>query len=611
MSVLETFLILFESNSADVVKAQGQAAASAEKTAASMEHVGVAAESAEEKIRESGRIGAFEMNELDRVVKRFGTDFIRQTAEWATGLLGFLAVEKLVESFMQTSEQVEHLGNVAKQLGANVEDVDAWGQMVKKAGGDTERFDQSLFGLQRRLALLSTAGPKGNATDKLLNQLGIDPKSAKSAIDLLPQLADAFHGMDAAHATGVGEALRLDPTTIMLLRQGRVAVDEQIEAQKRLGVVTQENVEINEKFQIALKNVEQLARGDMLDALDLILPALTMLLDVFTETVDFLRSHQAFAEGFFTSLATIVLVRYVPAMIEAAVATVAATWPILLTAAAVLLLSAAFGLVYDDIQNFREGNNSVIGELIKRWPVIGAIFKDIGAAVEALWDIFKSFSQYIVALGVLLIGLFINPQAAIANFQKIVGIAWKSLGDAFNVLSARFPFLNTAIQETEKFFVAAGNEILKIWNEVIATIEDAVKKVGGAISTVEGAVTHPGQTITNVAKSSYNGISDFYHHLMNDPDGSVSKNIATAQGHINALPSLAPVPGSATSNAAALAPHQGAAAKTSAINVNVTGTTINVQGSGADPKAVADQVNKTLSDHITHTINHYADGVSG
>ena len=54
-------------------------------------------------------------------------------------------------------------------------------------------------------------------------------------------------------------------------------------------------------------------------------------------------------------------------MLAAAAATLAATWPIwpLLRSS---LLAAAFALVYDDIMNFIDGNDSMIGRILDKYP---------------------------------------------------------------------------------------------------------------------------------------------------------------------------------------------------------------------------------------------------
>ncbi len=109
--------------------------------------------------------------------------------------------------------------------------------------------------------------------------------------------------------------------------------------------------------------------------------------------VDWAGEHKDFVVGFFGAIAAVVAAIYLPAMIAAAAATLAATWPILAIGVAIVAAAAAFALIYDDIMNFIAGNDSMIGQIFEKYPMIKEIvfglidaFKQMGSAVGAVFE---------------------------------------------------------------------------------------------------------------------------------------------------------------------------------------------------------------------------------
>ncbi|EBK2214762.1 hypothetical protein YE88_23790, partial [Salmonella enterica subsp. enterica serovar Schwarzengrund] len=72
-------------------------------------------------------------------------------------------------------------------------------------------------------------------------------------------------------------------------------------------------------------------------------------------------------------------------------ATLAATWPIIAIIAVIALLAAAFALVYDDIMNFIDGNDSMIGRILDKYPALKTV-------ILALWEAFKVLFDFIKAV---------------------------------------------------------------------------------------------------------------------------------------------------------------------------------------------------------------------
>jgi len=577
-SILETFAILFTTNSEEVAAGQAKVTAAGEHTAASLVKAGDAGETMGQKIAESSKLGKFEISELDKFAKRFAYDFIRQTAEMATGLAGFLAVEKLVDGFFENAEMVSALGDMSKALGVNVSDLDAWDQAVIKTGGTAQDFQESVTKLNRGLAGVAI-GSGTQGAKKVFADLGISATDANGKIrpvfDLLPELADRLSKMSSNAATGVGMKLGLDEHTILLLHEGRQAVDDMIAHEKELGVVTQQNVEAAQAWNEQWADFKDVMRGGGLSALDDILPALTAVAGALTRTIEFLEEHKTLVEGFFIGLSAVILTVYGPAMASAAIATIAATWPILLIIAALGLLIAAFALAYDDIANFIEGNNSLLGVWLTKW-----LGPNGPAAVR---EILKHLGQDFVDLGKI-IGAEIDYM--ITQWDKFIS----ALQDVEKLPSNLLKKLGLGSEPAPPPGPAAP---------VLPTEPDGragITQVAPLLSHRAWADRFPGVPYGDVADARAQALPP----LAPTPKQQLQAAVAAGQQHLAAadtpLASIGP---------GVLTAHQG---NTITNNNSITATaTVNTQAT--DAKGVAGVVNDTLSDHIAHTIGHFADGV--
>jgi hypothetical protein len=65
----------------------------------------------------------------------------------------------------------------------------------------------------------------------------------------------------------------------------------------------------------------------------------------------------------------------------------AAAAPFLLLAAAILAVGSAIGLIVDDITNFIDGNESLLGSILESWPIIG----EMASWIVEQWKIASDF----------------------------------------------------------------------------------------------------------------------------------------------------------------------------------------------------------------------------
>lgn len=375
-NILETLLIVFEADVKDIPE--------------KLKDVDEKSEDAAESI-----------STVDDEAKSLKASFGKAAKAAAGFAVALIAVNAVKTAVIQTAQQADTLGKFSDRLNENVELVDAWGQAAVRAGGSAEGFRGSLESLNEKIVETAVKG----TSDILpfLNQMGIafaDANGrARSTLDLLPELADSFQNLSAGESAAIGKRLGLDAGTIQLLQQGRSEVEKLIDRQKSLGTITKEQAQLSAEFNDSLADLKQVFQTVVRLMVVEVLPIFTAFNNALTSVIVFLKDHKFFAIAFFSSIAAVVGAVYLPAMLAAAAATLTAIAPFLLIAAAVAAAGAAIALLTDDIYNFLSGNDSVIGEISKKWPIVGEVFEFLKDVMETqfsiMFGIIDKFTEYL------------------------------------------------------------------------------------------------------------------------------------------------------------------------------------------------------------------------
>ena len=378
---------------------------------------------------------------LDKTAQKIGVAFIdlaKQASAAVAGIVALGAIKKLVQD---TANHTFEIRQQAAALAISTESLSAWQNAVRTSGGTAEGATSSLSSLQQKLIELSRF-PGGMTSDGfMLHRLGLSAddlhKGVQDPISAMGKLADTFHTLSAIQQQFVGKRLGFDQGTIALLAQGRRALDEHIERMRSLGVVTKEQAEQTAafKFQSAELSIEleTVARS----VVGVLLPPLTWLLKKISDTVLFLREHKGFTLAFFTGLGLVVADVVVPAFASAAVAVWAFLAPILAGPALIGALITVLALLFDDAMHFMNGQNSLLGELAKKWPMLGMVIK---SAIQGAIDVFKLLMvsgrdaiNYLVAIAKFLGNVITEgPTAALRDLNKATGEIFGDLKKHFS-----------------------------------------------------------------------------------------------------------------------------------------------------------------------------------
>lgn len=387
MSILDTFYILFKTNASDA--------------ADDIEEIDDASNKAEKGLKD-----------VDKAANAVGQSFISMAKQLAAPLLALASVGSLVNIAMDRAAAVRELDAFSAKVNSSVSDVDAFQRSIKGLGGETAGAVDSLVKLGEKVN--EAFSDKESGARKDFEKWGLAFKDAKGqalgATDAMMELAKNLEGVSNAEALARIKKLGIeDATTIEALMLGRRTLEEHINAQKEMGVVTEENAAAVRDYYAALGDAQNLLTSIGNKILTTFLPIATQAIEIFGGAVRWFLNNQKLVEGFFVGIASVLAIKYTPAMIRAAWATAAALWPYIALAAAATAVAAAFALAYEDVSAFLNDQPSLIGELAKKYEwfgegvkAIGKIFTDLGEAIDWLSSedagVLKSIADTLLSL---------------------------------------------------------------------------------------------------------------------------------------------------------------------------------------------------------------------
>lgn len=385
------------------------------------------------------------------------------------------AVGNTIGDAITRAGDIKQLAQTADSLGVAVENLDAFGKAAEQAGGDAQGARDSLTDMAEKIGEAFSDAESGAA--KAFKALGISVKDAdgkaKDSLTGFLDLAEAVEGLDKSTAVFKIKELGItDNKSVDMILKGRKELERMIAVQKEQGVVTKEMAERAGKLTdtlAALKGSVSSASNGFLDSM---IPALTKVFEWLKIVVDWAGEHKDLVVGFFVAIATIVTAAYLPAMIAAAAATLAATWPIIAIGAAIAVAAAAFALIYDDIMNFIDGNESFIGQIFEKYPMVQAI-------VMQIIDIFKFMFDTLVT-GAKQIGEFVT-----AGFLQVVaGIKF-----AIDYLAEAYGSISGFVDASVKAFQSMGEGIAAVFRFIVDTVKSSLAFVTAGIDKIKGVVS--------------------------------------------------------------------------------------------------------------------------
>lgn len=440
-------------------------------------------------------------------------------------ILATVAASKALETFNNHVQTVEQIRNTSDALGVAIEDVDAFGKAIERMGGDAQGARDTLTDMAESIGEALQDMESGRA--KTFKGLGISLKDAqgqaKGAIDVMHDLAGAVEGMSRQEAVfRIKELGITDNRSVELILKGRQELERMLRVQKEQGVVTKESAERVRAYSETLARFRQSTGAAASGIVDWILPAVTWFIEKLDAVVGWMNRHDTFVKGFFIGLTTILTAMFLPAVISATAAVWALIAPFLAVAAPIIAVVALFALLYDDIMNFLDGNDSLIGQISEKYPIVGEVVKALAASVKAAFDLIVAALsvgwEVSKAVGQGIVDVFSKMGAAIvAIFKAVVG----AVSGAWDYISSIFEKVSGVIGRIGKWLGFGGDADVRLTttnvSNGIANAEaqaaeneangDARSVVSGAEAQVAGSMRVAQASVGEAAANPLNNVT--------------------------------------------------------------------------------------------------------
>lgn len=365
-----------------------------------------------------------------------------------------------IEAFDFFKKAIEHtvalttkLDNLAYVTNENVQNLNAWGEAVKRTGGTTEGFYSSISNLAQKIRDVQTNF--GSAGQLVFARLGLNLQKSngemKTSTELLADIGDKFKNLPKVWQLNLGQQLGLDPATIRLLSSGSKSALELVDKMRQLGAVRDDNTEKNIRFRNSLYDIQLIWQDIKLTIANGLIPILTKFSELLVKSFRFMQEHAMLVKGVLLAISVLLSGAILNSIVAIASAIVTRLIPafIALVAAApeLYVLAAAFtavGLLVQDFVVYLRGGKSAFEDYYK-W---------IGRVVHRLESLGKIIS-YLRNGDVLndLFGIKTKNYSSFTDISKdIAGGGEKKLtDDQFNTYFDKYVFLKD--QGTNKNFI--------------------------------------------------------------------------------------------------------------------------------------------------------------
>lgn len=304
---------------------------------------------------------------------KMGNSFVSMSNKVLKALAPVAGLTALLNRSLAFASLGEEMSFLAQNTGMAVEKFQALAIAAENYGGSAEGIAGSMQGLNANLNNMRLGKGGGGVEDAAITY-GINlygKNGLATADELLMNVAKRFESLNSMQQIDLGQRLGLDEGTIRLLQTGVANVQAELERGRKYSLFSAEDVKNSRKFERTMRDIKLgLAQIFGVVARSL-LPAFTWVGDKVSRFIDLINGNASFIKGFFLALSAILTVLAVKSGL--------AFLPFIGAIALITAVSAAIGLLIDDIVNFWQGNESLLGTFIE---AVKNVF-------TALWDFLK------------------------------------------------------------------------------------------------------------------------------------------------------------------------------------------------------------------------------
>lgn len=432
------------------------------------------------------------------------------------------------------ADNIDELGDFAELNQVTVAGLEELGYAAEMNGASLDAVKSSVQGLNSVMGQVLNGVGRGA---KMFEQFGFKVKNADGTVktfdQMLGEVADRMAGMDRKAAMAMAEKLGIDASLVPMLQKGSKEIEKLRAEAQAFGVTSEDNAQAASNFMDALAGIRFLARA-LANALAFeIMPRVTAVIDRFKAWYmanrDIIKQRLEVALGLITSAlgilwdafyaVTSMVFSVVNALsrfrvvVWASVAAISAlvaiqigkyfhALNILLTGAitkmmafnfAALLIPMAIGavilalgLLIEDFMVFRRGGESVIGDLVKKFPELAGVIDAIGSTVDSVVAWFKA--QWATLAGPL--------AESGGHLMKLAGILMSVLwpvakfvfGMIGRVISFLLPIIVSVVGWVLELAVLMAGGLVEAFNIAATAIEFVADKISAFIDGVKDAI---------------------------------------------------------------------------------------------------------------------------
>jgi hypothetical protein len=327
--------------------------------------------------------------ELDKTKKKIG-DF-KASAVRIFGAIGaIVGGGALVNNIANAADESLKF---ADSIGDAVESVNELEFAVKRQGGTVEGLRGSLESISKVIGEVSRG--QGEAKDVLAGY-GISIKKAngelKTSTELMVDLNQTFAGLSKAKQFDLAAKMGIDSGTIRLLQTAPEEVSKLTKQARQFGVITRQEAMAAAEFNDGLTNIIQSLKKVGFTLGVFVFKPIAKFFNLIAMGISFFREHAQFV-GILIGVLAALNAQFIILKVQAALAWLAALGPIALIIAGIVALTLAIALLIDDIVAFARGQDSLLGDALKRWPILLKIIKAVGNHIKDVINIWKGFIQ--------------------------------------------------------------------------------------------------------------------------------------------------------------------------------------------------------------------------
>lgn len=313
--------------------------------------------------------------------EKMGNSFVQNGTKIIKALAPVVGLAALFNRTLSFASQAEEMSYLAQNTGMAVEKFQALAIAAENYGGSAEGIAGSMQGLNTNLQNMKF-GKGGGGVEEAAITYGINlygENGLATAEELLMNVAERFESLDSMQQLDLGQRLGLDEGTIRLLQTGVANVQKELERGAKYSLFSKEDIENSRQFQRTMRDIKLGLSQIFGIVARSLLPAFSWVAEKIKIGIDYILKNGGTVQGIFTVLATI--------LTALAIKSALAFLPFKLGVAAIVAVAAAIGLLIDDIINFWQGNESLIGTFIEAVKVVfGALWDFIKEGFQAVFD---------------------------------------------------------------------------------------------------------------------------------------------------------------------------------------------------------------------------------